>query len=185
MSYRPPHIDADSIMVGAPHPATIPEDELLAQCDIRTGRVSGPGGTHRNTTDTAVHIVHRPTGLEGQATERRHQGQNRRMALRRLRLRLAIRARTPTSRDGHQPSDLWRKRRQGSQMPINPDHADYPALLAEALDVVVARRFDVAGAAGVLGLSMSQLSRLIRHERHAFARINAGREAVGLRPLRS
>jgi len=185
VSYRPPYIDAESIMVDAPHPATMPEDELLAQCEIRTGRVAGPGGSHRNTTDSAVRIVHVPTGLEGQATERRHQGENRRMALRRLRMRLAIRARTPTSRDGHQQSELWRRRRQGSKMPINPDHADYPALLAEALDVVVARRFDVAGAAGVLGLTMSQLSRLINHDRHAFARVNAGREAVGLRPLRS
>jgi hypothetical protein len=107
------------------------------------------------------------------------------MALRRLRMRLAIRARTPTSRDGHQQSELWRRRRQGSKMPVNPEHADYPALLAEALDVVVARRFDVAGAAGVLGLTMSQLSRLVSHDRHAFARVNEGREAVGLRPLRS
>lgn len=185
MSYRPPYIDADSIMVEGPHPATIPDEELLAQCEIRTGRVAGPGGSHRNSTDSAVRIVHTPTGLDGQATERRHQGENRRMALRRLRVRLAIRVRTPTSRDGHRQSDLWRSRRQGTQMPVNPDHKDYPALLAEALDVVVARRFDVAGAAGVLGLTMSQLSRMIRHERHAFARVNAGREAVGLRPLRS
>jgi hypothetical protein len=185
VSYRPPYIDAESIMVDAPHPATIADDELLAHCEIRTGRVAGPGGSHRNATDSAVRIIHTPTGLEGQATERRHQGENRRMALRRLRMRLAIRARTPTSRDGHEQSELWRRRRQGSKMPVNPDHADYPALLAEALDVVVARRFDVAGAAGVLGLTMSQLSRLIGHERHAMARVNAGREAVGLRPLRS
>lgn len=185
MSYRPPYIDPDSIIVSAPHPATIDEEDLLPQCEIRTGRVAGPGGSHRNTTDSAVHIVHVPTGIEGQATERRHQGENRRMAIRRLRLKLAIRVRTPTSRDGHRPSELWERRRQGTAIPVNPDHADYPALLAEALDVVVARRFDVAGAAGVLGLTMSQLSRLIRHDRHAFARVNAGREAVGLRTLRS
>ena len=68
---------------------------------------------------------------------------------------------------------------------MNPENQDYPALLAEALDVVTARRFDVAGAAGILGITMSQLTRLIRHERHAFALVNAGREAIGLAKLRS
>ena len=42
-----------------------------------------------------------------------------------------------------------------------------------------------AGAAGILGVTMSQLSRLIRHERHAFAKVNEGREACGLTRLRS
>jgi hypothetical protein len=32
---------------------------------------------------------------------------------------------------------------------------------------------------------MSQLTRLIRNERHAFARINVGREAIGLTRLKS
>jgi hypothetical protein len=32
---------------------------------------------------------------------------------------------------------------------------------------------------------MSQLTRLIRHERHAFAKVNEGREAVGLSKLKS
>jgi hypothetical protein len=32
---------------------------------------------------------------------------------------------------------------------------------------------------------MSQLTRLIRNERHAFARINEGREAIGLTRLKS
>ena len=67
---------------------------------------------------------------------------------------------------------------------MNPNHRDYPALLAEALDVVVARRYDVAGAAGVLGVTMSQLARLIRHDRHAFAMINEGRVEQGLPALK-
>ena len=70
-------------------------------------------------------------------------------------------------------------------MPVNPEHADYPGLLAEALDLVVARRYDLAGAAGLLGITMSQLSRLVRHHPPAFAAINEGREAIGLPRLRS
>ena len=185
MAYRPPFIDERSILVDPPHPATLEEDALLAQCEILTGRVGGPGGQHRNKVDTAVRIRHLATELESHATERRSQVQSRSMAIFRLRLKLACKVRTPTSRDQHKPSELWKRRRQGEKLPVNPEHPDYPALLAEALDVVVARRFDVAGAAGILGVTMSQLTRLIRHERHAFAKINEGREAIGLSKLKS
>lgn len=185
MAYRPPYIDERSITIEGPHPATLEEPEFLAQCDISTGRVSGPGGQHRNRVDTAVRIRHLPTEVEATATERRSQAQNRHVAIFRLRLKLACKVRTITNRDRHQPSALWSRRRQGEKMPVNPEHEDYPALLAEALDVVVARRYDVAGAAGILGITMSQLTRLIRHERHAFARINEGREAIGLTKLKS
>ena len=69
-------------------------------------------------------------------------------------------------------------------MSVNPEHLDYPALLAEALDLITARNFDIAGAAGRLGITMSQLARLVRHERHAFAMVNEGREATGLPKLK-
>ncbi len=185
MSYRPPYVDPNAIVVVAPHPATIEEETLLEQCELELGRRRGPGGQHRAAVASGVHLLHRPTGIEAQATERRSPQVNRRMAIFRLRLRLALKVRTATSRDRHEPSELWRRRRQGTRMPVNPEHADYPALLAEALDLVIARRYDLAGAAGLLGITMSQLSRLIRHHPPAFAGINEGREAIGLPRLRS
>jgi len=185
MTYRPPFVSTSFNMIDPPHPATLDELVLLKQCRLEFGRVGGPGGQHRNRNDTAVWIVHTPSGVETQATERRSQAQNRHEAIKRLRRKLAVRVRTVTNRDHHKPSELWCRRRQGEKMSVNPDHSDYPALLAEALDVVVARRFDVAGSAGVLGITMSQLARLIRHEKGAFAALNSGRESVGLPKLRS
>ena len=184
MTYRPPYVSDRFQMVPAPHPATIDEIELLKQCQIECGRVSGPGGQNRNRRDTAVWMIHTPTGVEAQATERRSQSQNKHIAMKRLRRRLAIQLRVATNRDRHRASELWRTRRQGDKMCVNPDHEDYPGLLAEALDVVVARRFDLAGAAGILGITMSQLSRLIHHDKAAFARVNEGRVEVGLPPIR-
>lgn len=172
------------LLVDPPHPATLEDDALLKQCTMTFGREAGPGGQHRNKVETGVQLIHEATKIRASATERRSQSENRKVALRRMRMKLAIKARTPTSRKFHKCSTLWESRRQGKQLSINPKHRDYPALLAEALDVVIARKFDVAGAAGVLGLSMSQLAKLMRHERHAFAMVNQGREQRGLPALK-
>lgn len=173
-----------TIEIASPHPATLPDALLLKQCRVTTGRGSGPGGQHRNKVETGVRITHELTGIVAAAGERRSQSQNRSMAIRRLRLKLAIAARTRVNPAGHAPSALWQSRRQGKHMSINPRHRDYPALLAEALDVIVARTFDVAGAAGTLGITMSQLARLVRHEKHAFALVNEGRTRRGLPALK-
>ncbi|MFM8643608.1 MAG: hypothetical protein ACKOEP_12395, partial [Phycisphaerales bacterium] len=64
MAYRPPFVDPAFRMVDAPHPATVEEDALLRECEFTTGRVGGPGGQHRNRVDTAVFVVHCPSGIE-------------------------------------------------------------------------------------------------------------------------
>lgn len=166
------------------HPAAIPEEDLLKKCEIGFGRTSGPGGQHRNKVETAVYVTHVPTGTEASASERRKQFENRVMAIKRLRVKLAVHVRTNVHPQRHKPTELWQSRRQGEKLSINPNHQDYPALLAEAMDVIWARKFDVAGAAGVLGITMSQLAKLVRHERHAFSLVNQGRTDRGLPALK-
>jgi hypothetical protein len=164
------------------HPACADPETLLSQCRVDRRRGSGPGGQHRNKTDSAIELVHTPTGITAQASERRSQHENQRQALRRLRLKLAIEVRGRHSRA--QPSELWATRRQGRTMPVNAKHRDFPALLAEAMDVVAACRWDVPKAGRCLSLSTSQLIKLLKKHPPAFEHINQQRQQRGLHPFK-
>lgn len=64
------------------------DDALLAACDIDVFVGSGPGGQHRNKTESAVRLTHRATCVVVTATERRSQHDNKAAALERLREKL-------------------------------------------------------------------------------------------------
>lgn len=165
----------------AGHPASWTDDRLLAESDVTRTRRSGPGGQNRNKVETAIVLKHRPTGLVAEANERRSQHENRQVALFRLRLKLALAVRRPS---GEGPSPTWRKFCRGERVAINPQHADFPAVLAEALDQVAAADHEPKAAAGVLGCSTTQLVRLLADEPRALAMVNEARRARGLHELR-
>jgi len=85
-------------------------DALVRECDITFHRASGPGGQHRNKVETAVRVVHRPTGLVARASERRSREMNRREALRRLAEKIAAKARRPKPRVATAKSKAVRER---------------------------------------------------------------------------
>ncbi|MEX2170138.1 MAG: peptide chain release factor-like protein [Pirellulales bacterium] len=159
------------------HPSALPLEQLRAECVVQRVRRSGPGGQHRNKVETGVVIRHEPTGVRAEANERRSQAENLAIAWQRLRVRLALAVRKEAPNGG--PSALWHSR----GVAVSQGHCDYPALLAEALDMLAASDWDIAAAAGRLGVSRSQLTKFLRREPEAFSQLNAERAAKGLRKL--
>lgn len=165
------------------HPAALDPEVLLRECSERRTRRSGPGGQHRNKVETAVVLKHEFTGVEAEGNERRSQSENREVALFRLRVRLAVEFRTVRPADSV-PSELWQSRCRGGRVSVNPSHLDFPALLAEALDVLALCEFDHAAAATSLGCTGSQFVKLLKEERAAFELLNRERAARGMPRLK-
>ena len=170
--------------VSESHPAGWPEEQLLKECLVRRGRQGGPGGQHRNKVETAVEILHKPSGVSAVAAERRSPEANRRTAIRRLRVRLAMEIRHANSVEIH-PSSLWNSRCRNQRIHCSERHADFPSLLAECLDAVDAKNYDVRRAAAALGCSTSQLVRFIGRVPDALQLVNDARVRRGQRPLKT
>lgn len=168
-----------------PHPACFELDTLLLDCEFQRTRSFGPGGQHRNKVESAVVVTHLPTGISGQASERRSQHENRRKSIARLRINLALGYRLPIDESLRlSPSAEWGRRTAGGQIHVNIRHEDFPAMLAEALDVIHSRQFDASEAAKVLCCSSSQLIKLLRKEPAAITFVNRERDKLGLKKYR-
>ena len=167
------------------------DDALLRQCRSEQFRVSGPGGQHRNKTDSAVRLTHEPTGVVGFASERRSQRQNRVAALARLRQEIALSVRADVDLEMYHPplalqrvlprtveTELSRNERVG------PKHREFWTGVALLLDLFVAVQGSVRDCASLLGCSSNQLTKLFASESHLWATANAIREQRGLSPLR-
>lgn len=94
-------------------------DEKELRIDYFRG--SGPGGQHRNTSETGVRITHLPSGVMVTATESRSRHMNLQRAMTRLAEKLAARSRKRRPRIATRPGKaaiarrLESKRKQGTK----------------------------------------------------------------------
>ena len=157
---------------------------LLAECRVETMRASGPGGQHRNKTESGVRLAHLPSGVVVQAFERRSQHENRAVAIDRLRQAIALEVRVAVSLDHFEPSPSLRAILPGSKVRIGPNNDRFWAGAGELLDVFVACGCSVADAASMLGMSTGALSRLLLSAPELVATVNRLRAERGFGPLR-
>ena len=138
-----------------------------------------------------MRLHHIPSGLIAMATERRAQLENKKEALYRLRLKLAMELRSPYRDEDFvppgkfQPSDAWLQRVRKGKISVNPRHWDFPALLAEVLDRLQVDEDALEQTAEAFRVSKTQLVKFLACEPHALHALNERRKAAGQRPLRA
>jgi hypothetical protein len=157
---------------------------LLGQCTVETYRASGPGGQHRNKTESAVRLTHRPTGVVVSAAERRSQHENRAAALARLRRAIALRVREPASVAAPPAGDLAEALADPAWPRISRRSPRYLAAAAGVLDRLDAARGKVSDAARGLGLSTAGLVKFLALDPDLLEAANRLRARFGEKPLR-
>jgi protein subunit release factor B len=100
------------------------DDRLLGECEVTRFIGPGPGGQHRNKTESAVRLHHPFTGVTVTATERRSQHQNLGAAVERLRAQLTTLTHVPKRRRATRPTRGAVQRRLEAKRRLKSKKAD-------------------------------------------------------------
>ena len=160
------------------------DEALVAECTVETYRASGPGGQHRNKTESAVRLTHRPTGVAVTATERRSQHENRRRAVSRLRKAIACRVRQPMAGQGAPTGPLAAVLADPAWPRVSQRSAAYLVAAASILDHLEAREGKVSQAADDLGVATASLVKFLSLDTDLWQAANGIRRRFGHKPLR-
>src|SRR5512142_1405596 len=131
----------------------VSDDALIGQCEVDRYRASGPGGQHRNKTESAVRLRHKLTGVSAIGEDSRSQSENKLHAVRRLRAAIALEVREPAPA---QPSPRLAALVAAGTAPLGKNTrltGEYWAAIAELLDLLVANNLEIGTTAQQLGIS--------------------------------
>jgi hypothetical protein len=185
---------------------------LLRQCEVHTYKSSGPGGQHRNKVSSAVRLVHEPTRIAAHGDDSRSQHENKRLALKRLRMNIAMHLRGPVDAAAGPPafvrecmfhprgkklniapaspapplqSEIRNPKSEISPMRLEIGTKDFRfwRIAAWLLDVLDSRAGRVAEAAAVAGITTGNFSDLLTSDRHLLAAAQEIRKRHNLKPL--
>jgi hypothetical protein len=163
------------------------DEALIAQSEVDRYRASGPGGQHRNKTESAVRLRHRASGMTAIGEDSRSQAENKVHAVRRLRAAIALGVREPLALDGYAASPRLAALIAGGTAPLGARTrltGEFWAAIAELLDLLVAGELEIGATAQRLGMTTGALSKLLLHDDHVARAVNDLRRARGMRPLR-
>lgn len=149
------------------------DTDLFRKCQCDTFRGTGPGGQHRNTTDSAVRLTLIGTSISASAANYRSQHRNKSAALKKLRLEIAFAVRDPNAKPWKEPPR------------VATSNPDYPLFIANLLDILAATVFRISDAAAKLGISTGKLNRILARDPKVWKHVNDRRQDAGLKSLKS
>jgi hypothetical protein len=146
-------------------------EEFEKQCKYQPCRVSGPGGQHRNKTESGIriHCLLYPE-IIAIATERRSQHENKKIALQRLRKKIALQIQVP-------PTKLT------TALTISTKNHLYALHLSTLSDALWHHQFHIKETATFLEISSGQLIKQISNDPELWQITNQERKKQNLHPL--
>lgn len=153
---------------------TASDEQLIRECRLDFHKASGNGGQKVNKTSSAVRLTHTPSGITVTSAESRSQHENRRYALKNLRMKIALTVRKtadPDFRIGDPATSM--------------SNASYPLFAAKILDVLFSRGCDLKETALMLDISATRLTKLLYRDPALWTEACNLRKAHGLPPLRT
>ncbi len=141
----------------------LPDADLLKLCEISAYKGSGPGGQHRNKTNSGIKLKLRVESgerrvIEAYSCDDRSSHVNKQSALKKLRLKIALQIR-------EEPAVQIPFSFPGSNGKISPDNDLYPQFIADILDRIHFCKGDLSEAAKMWGLSKSALNKIILQDK--------------------
>lgn len=146
-------------------------DQLLAACTQKGFQGSGPGGQHRNKTNTGVQLNLREYNLEIKSCEGRSAKENKTHALHKMQMAIALNVRE-TPPDTEMPFP-------GSNGHIQPSNPQFPIFVAHVFDRMAQKNGDTKEAAQTFGLTPSALVKILRQNKACAEKLQGQRIAGG------
>ena len=148
------------------------DDALLKKCRIDNFRSTGPGGQHKNKTDSAVRLTLNELQISASADESRSQHQNRLQALKRLRREIAYQLREDNI-------ETW-----DDDVKMNIDNPRYPFFLGIVIDALVSTEYKLGDSARLISITTGQLNKALQRDKRLWDFVNQERQKLGLKTLR-
>jgi len=148
------------------HLLRLSDAELLRLCETQAYRGSGPGGQHRNKTNSGVKLKLINFGIETYSCDDRSAHINKLFALKKLRMKIALQIR-------EEPALQIPFAFPGTAGKISADNKLYPEFIADVLDRAKAASGDLSDAAIMWGLSKSALNKIILADKKVLEVLNS------------